>query len=558
MKRLPLEPRAAGALVGVVASFLLFLTLLSYGEAEFASGEPLLWYQTIGALFIDPLGLGAFVLALSPLVWSLVVYFREELPDVVTRGVGTLLFAVSVALVVGILQGGQESFWAGHLGTAAAAWFESVGLWKILFWVGSVVLFVVSLMLATDFLFYNVRNPAAYEPAAQLVTVETEPEFESLDENGDVATTEPRRHVVERREVASLDVRSEDEAPAAITTPEGWSKRAEGDREVLRGPVGYDGVEFLSSDEELASPAAPMSEEVLYRAEFDDDQREYRAVETVETDSVAESVPTDEATDAAVEAVAPAAEVVVETDAEPGPEPSEDHRTDDDELLTEDEPGGIGYPEGGLVQEEVVAFSPALYGVVGFDDPELEQTDDSVAARRPAQAADESGPEPVQETVAEQADAPERTAEEPQVSASAPTPTDDAVLRRAGSFDDVVVTDLPLFDDVVIGGAVAEARQEETPSPARQTSRVGLAARMGELELDPLFHDAVDAVLTRGRASAVVLQRELGIGYARGLRILDQMTSCGVAGEDTPTGARELRVTTEEWTAALGTGAPSS
>ena len=69
------------------------------------------------------------------------------------------------------------------------------------------------------------------------------------------------------------------------------------------------------------------------------------------------------------------------------------------------------------------------------------------------------------------------------------------------------------------------------------------------MELDPLFHDAVNAVLERGRASAVVLQRQLGIGYARGIRILDQMTAAGLVGPDTPTGSREIRVTKDAWAA---------
>jgi DNA segregation ATPase FtsK/SpoIIIE-like protein len=69
------------------------------------------------------------------------------------------------------------------------------------------------------------------------------------------------------------------------------------------------------------------------------------------------------------------------------------------------------------------------------------------------------------------------------------------------------------------------------------------------MELDPLFRDAVNAVLERGRASAVVLQRQLGIGYARGIRILDQMTAAGLTGPDTPTGSREIRVTKDAWSA---------
>ena len=72
---------------------------------------------------------------------------------------------------------------------------------------------------------------------------------------------------------------------------------------------------------------------------------------------------------------------------------------------------------------------------------------------------------------------------------------------------------------------------------------------LASMELDPLFHDAVTAILARDRASAVVLQRALGIGYARGLRILDQMTDAGMLGPDSPGGAREILFTEAQWRA---------
>ncbi len=58
---------------------------------------------------------------------------------------------------------------------------------------------------------------------------------------------------------------------------------------------------------------------------------------------------------------------------------------------------------------------------------------------------------------------------------------------------------------------------------------------------DPLYADAVTAILKRGRASAVVLQRDLGIGYRRAVELLDAMTARGVLGPDTPSGAREIK-----------------
>ncbi len=44
-------------------------------------------------------------------------------------------------------------------------------------------------------------------------------------------------------------------------------------------------------------------------------------------------------------------------------------------------------------------------------------------------------------------------------------------------------------------------------------------------ERDELFDKAVESVLSMGRASASVIQRMLGIGYARAARLIDQLES---------------------------------
>lgn len=71
--------------------------------------------------------------------------------------------------------------------------------------------------------------------------------------------------------------------------------------------------------------------------------------------------------------------------------------------------------------------------------------------------------------------------------------------------------------------------------------------KLTSMEKDPLFFDAVGAILNRGRASAVVIQRQCGVPYSRGIRILDQMTEAGLLGPDSLTGSREIYVTKEEW-----------
>lgn len=60
---------------------------------------------------------------------------------------------------------------------------------------------------------------------------------------------------------------------------------------------------------------------------------------------------------------------------------------------------------------------------------------------------------------------------------------------------------------------------------------------------DPLFGAAIQVIRQRGRASAIVLQRALSIGYVRAVRILDQLTAAGLLGPDRPDGSREIKET---------------
>lgn len=57
---------------------------------------------------------------------------------------------------------------------------------------------------------------------------------------------------------------------------------------------------------------------------------------------------------------------------------------------------------------------------------------------------------------------------------------------------------------------------------------------------DPKYDEAVKAVKERGRASAVVIQRALGIGYVRAVALLDRMTANGVLGPDRQDGSRAI------------------
>ncbi len=75
----------------------------------------------------------------------------------------------------------------------------------------------------------------------------------------------------------------------------------------------------------------------------------------------------------------------------------------------------------------------------------------------------------------------------------------------------------------------------------------------GMEEMDELFHDAVQQVITSGQASASFLQRRFRIGYNRAARLIETMEQLGIVGP--PEGnKRPVRMTMEEFTLLHGHG----
>jgi S-DNA-T family DNA segregation ATPase FtsK/SpoIIIE len=69
----------------------------------------------------------------------------------------------------------------------------------------------------------------------------------------------------------------------------------------------------------------------------------------------------------------------------------------------------------------------------------------------------------------------------------------------------------------------------------------------GEMPKDDLFDEAVRIVLETKRGSVSLLQRRLGIGYARASRIIEMMAGAGILGEYKGSQAREVTMTVEEY-----------
>jgi S-DNA-T family DNA segregation ATPase FtsK/SpoIIIE len=64
---------------------------------------------------------------------------------------------------------------------------------------------------------------------------------------------------------------------------------------------------------------------------------------------------------------------------------------------------------------------------------------------------------------------------------------------------------------------------------------------------DEMFDQAVDVVLETKRGSVSLLQRRLGVGYARASRMIEMMAVSGILGEYKGSQAREVVISKDEW-----------
>lgn len=66
-------------------------------------------------------------------------------------------------------------------------------------------------------------------------------------------------------------------------------------------------------------------------------------------------------------------------------------------------------------------------------------------------------------------------------------------------------------------------------------------------ELDPMFNEAVEAVIENGQASTSYLQRRLKLGYGRAARVMDEMEQLGVIGPQEGSKPRKVLISRDEW-----------
>jgi len=590
-------PRAATALGVVAVTAFLAVCLMRVGASGFADPNGAGFVAAKTAKLVESFGAGLWVLLLLPMAWGAIVYFEDKTPDLLLRSAGIVVFAVATSTLVGLLHGG---LWAGQVGQATAHALAGLstrlgGFGTALAWLIELALLATSFIFATDWAFHSLRR-AGRAAAAQAKEIAVEKPGEVREETAAPTAREfvvdTPRAAVAAREMEEITSASSDE----LALPEDWAEHEEEGRTVIAAPTGYRGVEFLPPSDELAVPEmlqAPrfeVHEEPQTSAEsappagFEDEHfvatsdaayfvetpDETSDTEELEDFASAKAVPPGEdeeivadavqalfeaVTTPAAESAAPASGIGLPADSPfadeffavdgvwpyaPGPSDGTSARAE----MTQQFAPAEAAPAPARAPEAVEASEPA------FEDEQI-AIDEILVSRLPAEVFEEAAPldeQPTPEFVPEtmpvaatpQIDAPvvivespiveSAIVEEPPVVEEIATPTIAAPIESSPQ--------LPLFADT----------SASEPTSAVATLPAIDLARLHAMELDPMFHDAVNAVLERGRASAVVLQRQLGIGYARGIRILDQMTAAGLAGPDTPTGAREIRVTKDAWT----------
>lgn len=93
--------------------------------------------------------------------------------------------------------------------------------------------------------------------------------------------------------------------------------------------------------------------------------------------------------------------------------------------------------------------------------------------------------------------------------------------------------------------STSSVAQETTFIP--YTSTDVLLANMSDGVYDEMFIPAVDMILETGEASVSALHRQLKLGYARSVRIIDEMESKGIVGPFKEESPREILITKAQW-----------
>ena len=96
----------------------------------------------------------------------------------------------------------------------------------------------------------------------------------------------------------------------------------------------------------------------------------------------------------------------------------------------------------------------------------------------------------------------------------------------------------------------AQAPVEYTQQMIQEVTMPGKAVIEGDV--DEFFHDAVDFLLSKGKASTSMLQRQFRIGYNRASRLMDELELRGIVGPEDGVKPRKVTITRDEYQELYG------
>ena len=121
----------------------------------------------------------------------------------------------------------------------------------------------------------------------------------------------------------------------------------------------------------------------------------------------------------------------------------------------------------------------------------------------------------------------------------------DMLFLKPGTSDLIRAQGTFVSDDEV-RRIVKHLKEVAEPQFHPELTQLGQADTTEMIE-DELFDDAVRTVLDSKRGSVSLLQRRLGVGYARASRMIEQMAALGILGEYKGSQAREVMMGIEDW-----------
>lgn len=119
-------------------------------------------------------------------------------------------------------------------------------------------------------------------------------------------------------------------------------------------------------------------------------------------------------------------------------------------------------------------------------------------------------------------------------------------IRLQGAFTSTEDTEL-LVDFLVKqtqGKPTSIIEEVTNPDPTMNLSTV--SGGLNKLSDDPMFGDALDAIITEGKGSSSMLQRKLKIGYNRAARLIDELEAYGAVGPQEGSNPRDVMIRSKE------------